>query len=113
MKLDQPLHLRYRNVDGPIAAYGKAEPWTREMQEQMENDYEQSQEPIGPIASRLPRFTCPTYRCPTCRRTQRTIRFESLVFYADEDFHHLRPMGEAQLITMVDCGHQYRREIAS
>lgn len=108
MKLQQPLHLRFRNVDGPLAAYCEAEPWTREMRQQMEEDRERDQESIGLIA---PRFTFTTPRCPTCRRGQREIRFESLVFYGDDDFHRLHPVGEAQLITMTDCGHRFRQEV--
>lgn len=109
MKVELPLHLRYRNVDGPLAAYCEAEPWTREMRQAMQEECERAQEPIG-LA--LPRFTLSTPRCPTCRRGQREIRFDSLVFYADEDFHRLRPLGEAQLITMTDCGHRFRQEVS-
>lgn len=60
----------------------------------------------------LGRFVAPRvdYRCPGCDSAQDEIRFDSVIFYADEDFMRLRPVGEAQLITMVNCGHQYRRE---
>ncbi|MFM9589876.1 hypothetical protein ACKI1J_14865 [Streptomyces scabiei] len=110
MKHSQPLHVRHQNVDGPIDAYSAAEPWTRELQQEMAEAFERDQETTG-LASPLIAFV--RYRCPKCERRQEEIRFESVVFYADEDFHHLRPLGEGQLITMADCGHQYRREIAA
>jgi hypothetical protein len=107
--LEQPLHLRFRNVDGPLAAYCEAGPWAREMQQFMEEEYERNQEPSDSLTARL---TLTRYRCPVCRRAQSEIRFESLVFYGDHDFHRLQPQGEGQLITMVDCGHQFRREVS-
>lgn len=111
MKLEQPLHLRFRNVDGPLAAYCEAELWTREMQQFMEEEYEKAQESIGVPLHRITVSTI--YRCPACRRSQREIRFESLVFYGDHDAPRLRPKGEGQLITMVDCGHRFRQEVST
>jgi len=109
MKLELPLDVRYRNVDGPVSAYSAAEPWTREFQQEMQEAFERDQEATGLIS---PLVASVRYRCPKCDRRQEEIRFESLVFYTDEDFNRMRAVGEAQLITMVDCGHQYRREVS-
>lgn len=108
--LQSPLHLLFQNVDGPIGAYRTADDWTPELQQEMEEAFERDQEEAHLISSLFGRAT---YRCPKCERRQEEIRFESLVFYTDEDFNRLRPVGEAQLITMADCGHLYRREITA
>ena len=104
----QPLHQRFSNVDGPIGAYRVAEPWTPELQRAMEHAFQRDEEETGVLGFPLWRTT---YRCPKCERAQEEIRFESLVFYADDDFNHLRPEGEAQLITMTTCGHRFGLEI--
>lgn len=109
MKLEQPLHLHFRNTDGPIDAYRAAEPWTREMQQDVQDTFARACEPVDLLSRRTARVR---YRCPSCEKPQEEIRFESLVFFADDDRHQLHPVGQAQLITMADCGHQYRWEIA-
>lgn len=106
MRLQLSLHARYQNVDGPIDAYRAADPWTTEMQRAVRDAYERADR-------KNPLFYRVDYCCPTCETPQEEIRFESLVFYADEDFNQLHPKGEAQLITMAGCGHQYRREVAA
>jgi hypothetical protein len=102
-----PLHIQYRNVEGPLAPYCEAEPWTHEMQQKMQDSVEQAYEPIDLLR---PLIRSVKYHCPSCEMPQGEIRFESLLFYADEDSHRLDPLGEAQLITMASCGHRYRRE---
>jgi hypothetical protein len=106
----QPLHQRFSNVEGPISAYRSAEPWTPELQQKLEEAFERDQEEAHSISSLV---SCIIYRCPKCERPQEEIHFESLVFYADGDFHRLRPEGEARLITMTTCGHRFGREITT
>jgi hypothetical protein len=109
MTLDLPLDVRYRNVDGPLAAYKAAQPWTSALQQEVKEAFERDQEATSLTA---PLVATVRYRCPSCEIRQDEIRFESLAFYADEDFHQLTPMGHGELITMVTCGHQFRRELS-
>lgn len=104
MKLDVPLHVRYQNAEGPIGAYRNAEPWTAEMQDAMRRAFEGAEQ-ISPFFSEV------DYHCPACGIAIEEIRYESVVFYGDEDFHRVKPLGEGHLITLAVCGHQYRREI--
>ncbi|MFG3046253.1 hypothetical protein ACGFZR_15155 [Streptomyces sp. NPDC048241] len=111
MTVKVPLHVRYQNSDGPIHEYQGAEWWTTAMRQQMEDAFNRTREAAKTILGRLRSQV--EYRCPTCAALQDEIHFESVVFYADEDFLQLEPLGEAQLITMVACGHRYRQEMTA
>jgi hypothetical protein len=104
MKLDTPLHTKYKNADGPLSAYRTAAPWTKEMQDDLRQACEDAEQ-INRFARRV------DYHCPTCQAPVEEIRFESVVFYGDDDFMQIHPLGQGQLVTIGDCGHQYRREI--
>ncbi len=106
----KPLDQRFSQADGPLDAYRVAEPWTPELQRAWENSLQENEEEINPFGSPL-RGWCLTYRCPKCERRQEEIRIDSVTFYADEDSSRLHPKGEAQLITMTTCGHQFGQEI--
>jgi len=105
MKLEVPLDVRYKNADGPLAAYRNAEPWTPEMQDALRYAHENAEQ-VGPFVRRI------DYHCPACDRSVEAIHFESVVFYGNDDWQRSKSVGEAHLITMMDCGHKYRREVS-
>lgn len=109
MKLDRPLHVRFRNADGPVDAYRAADPWTPEMQHELQNAFEQPDFSVDLLSRIAPRFR---YCCPTCERLQEEIRFEAVTFYADDDLDHWHPLGHGQLVTLASCDHRFRREMS-
>lgn len=106
MKLPVPIHLRYTRAEGPVDAYRSAPPWTKEMDQALKETFERA-EPRGSLMRRV------DYNCPECEVSPCGITLESVTFFADDDTHQLHPVAEAQLITMTDCGHRYRRELKS
>lgn len=105
MKLPVPIHLRYHRAEGPVDAYWSASPWTKEMGQALQEAFALA-EPRGALMRRV------DYRCPECESSPEQVTLESVTFFADDDLHQLHPVAEAQLITMVGCGHHYRRELS-
>lgn len=110
MKFDRPLHVRFKNADSPVDAYRVADPWTPEMQRELQNAFEQPDMAADLLSRITPRFL---YHCPTCEKLQEEISFEAVTFYADDDLDHWHPLGQGQLISLSNCGHRFRLEFAA
>ncbi|MFI7096816.1 hypothetical protein [Streptomyces lydicus] len=103
-----PLHARYREFEGPIAAYKNATgDWTPQMNQNLRSAFAAA-ERRGPVIVRM------DYRCPHCHAEVSTVETESILAYEVADFTHIREAAwVAQLISMSPCGHAFRQEFTA
>lgn len=98
------LHEKYTETEGPIEAYKRATgDWTPEMQQALQTASDNAVR-RGPVIIRM------DYQCPECGLDPTGIRIDAVLFYENDDKLHMgRIAGQADLITIEDCGHSFRR----
>lgn len=101
-----PLDVPSEQAEGAIDEYKQAtREWTPAMQDSLEAAAGEAQR--SDLPPFLVRFD---FQCPACAAPVEGIRRESVTLYGRDDFHHMgKPVAEAELVTMEDCGHAFRR----